>query len=93
MNEKILLEARRLIAGFLKDRRKGLKLTQIQLAEKSGMGLMTIKRAEDGKFFLNTKQLLMLCETLDCYFFISPKDKKTSLNKLMKERWGKISKN
>ena len=38
MNEKVLLEARALISGFLQNRRKELGMTQEQLAELSGNG-------------------------------------------------------
>jgi transcriptional regulator with XRE-family HTH domain len=70
MNERVLLEARGLISGFLQNRRKELGITQEQLAELSGMGIATIKRFESGKFWLNLKQYLILCHHLKCYPFI-----------------------
>ena len=56
MNEQILLEARNLISGFLKNRRNELSMSQDKLAELSGMGIATIRRFESGKFWLNLKQ-------------------------------------
>lgn len=64
MNEKVLLEARALISGFLKSRREELGMTQQELADNSGMGIATIKRFESGKFWLNMKQYILLRNAL-----------------------------
>ena len=40
------------IAQFLKDKRKNLGLTQIDLAEKAGVGLRFIRDVEQGKVSL-----------------------------------------
>ena len=37
------------IASFIKERRKKLKLTQVELAKKSGVGLRFIRELEQGK--------------------------------------------
>lgn len=37
------------IASFVKDRRKTFNLTQIDLAEKSGVGLRFVRELEQGK--------------------------------------------
>jgi y4mF family transcriptional regulator len=37
------------LSGFLKDRRKKLRLTQHQLAEKAGVGLRFVRDLEQGK--------------------------------------------
>lgn len=87
MNENVLLEARGLISGFLKNRREELGMSQAALAELSGMGVATIKRFESGKFWLNLKQLLILCHHLDCFFFIEEKEADTDSAKAMRERW------
>ena len=63
-NENVLNEARNLIAGFLKNRRIELGITQAQLAEMTGMGIATIKRFESGKFWLNMKQYVLLRNAL-----------------------------
>jgi transcriptional regulator with XRE-family HTH domain len=93
MNEKILLEARQLIAGFIKNRRNELKITQQELADKCGVGVNTIRRLEDGRFWVNLKQLLVICNALDLYFFLEEKESKKELATIMRERWGKINKN
>lgn len=87
MNEKVLLEARAMISGFLVNRRKELGITQDQLAELSGMGVATIKRFESGKFWLNLKQYLILCHHLKCYPFLAEMEGKDGFAKLMRERW------
>lgn len=87
MNDKLLLEARYLISGFLKSRREELGMTQQELAEKSGMGIATIKRFESGKFWLNLKQYLIMCHHLKCYPFIEAVESTSEIAKLMRERW------
>lgn len=69
MNKKVL-DRRNLIAGFLKDRRLELGITQEELAEKTGMARATINRMEQGLFWLGMKQYLLICEALE----ISPKE-------------------
>jgi transcriptional regulator with XRE-family HTH domain len=65
MNEQELNEARKLIAGYLKQRREELKLTQQELADKVGMSRETISRMEASKFWLGLKQLTLICEALN----------------------------
>jgi transcriptional regulator with XRE-family HTH domain len=87
MNEKVLLEARALISGFLKSRREELSMTQEDLAFISGMGIATIRRFESGRFWLNLKQYLILCRSLRCYPFLVEMEGKDEFAKLMRERW------
>ena len=93
MNEKVLNEARLLIASFIRDRRNELNITQIDLAEKCGVSVNTIRNMEAGKFWPGLKQLLIICNALDLFFFLEAKEGETNLAKQMRERWGKISKN
>ncbi len=37
------------LAGFVKDKRKSVKLTQPELAEKAGVGLRFVRELEQGK--------------------------------------------
>lgn len=74
MNEKVLLEARNMISGFLRKRREELGMTQEELAEVSCMGIATIKRFESGRFWINMKQYLILCHHLKCYPFLAEKE-------------------
>lgn len=85
MQEKILLEARSLISGFLKNRREELGMSQQALADLSGMGIATIKRFESGKFWLNLKQYLMLCHFLKCYPFLMETESDHPLAKDMRD--------
>lgn len=64
MNEKTLNEARLKIAGFLKNRRIELGLTQKEVAQRTGMARETINRMEQGFFWLGMKQFLLICEAL-----------------------------
>lgn len=66
MNPKELLQTRSAISGFLKIRREKLGITQQELADNSGMGIATIKRFESGKFWINLKQYIILCDCLKC---------------------------
>lgn len=91
MNEKVLLEARLLISGFLKNRRIELEMTQDTLAELSGMGVATIRRFESGKFWLNLKQYLILCHHLKCYPFLAESDSEHPLAKDMREAMKKVN--
>ena len=91
MNDKVLLEARNLISGFLKNRREQLGITQAELAELSGMGIATIKRFESGQFWLNLKQYLILCHYLKCYPFLSEMEGKDEFATMMRNRWKRPS--
>ena len=44
-----MAETSMLLSGFLKEKRKKLKLTQQQLAEKAGVGLRFVRDLEQGK--------------------------------------------
>ncbi len=55
-NQSVLNEARKIIAGFLKNRRIELKLSQQDLADRVGMARETINRMEAGRFWLGMKQ-------------------------------------
>lgn len=65
MNEKKLNEARSRIAGLFREKRLALNITQSQLAEETGMGIATIQRFESGRFWLNSKQLVILARRLE----------------------------
>jgi y4mF family transcriptional regulator len=42
-------KSKNIVASFVKEKRKKLRLTQAQLAEKSGVGLRFIREIEQGK--------------------------------------------
>ncbi len=91
MNKKVLMEARELISGFLKNRREELGLSQAKLAEVSGLGIATIKRLEGNKFPPNIETVMVLCHHLRCYFFVSEMESNEEFSKLMRERWTRIA--
>lgn len=87
MNEIILNEARKLISQRFSERRKELGFTQEYIAEITGLGIATIKRFESANFWIGTKQLLILCQAYQLFFFVEEKDSKSTVAKLMRERW------
>jgi transcriptional regulator with XRE-family HTH domain len=50
--------------------RKKQGLSQVELAEKAGLGVATIKRLETGKFFPDGNSLLKLAEALNCVLIL-----------------------
>ncbi len=54
------------IAQFVKDKRKSLKLTQIDLAEKSGVGLRFIRDLEQGKHTLRLDKVNQVLDMFGC---------------------------
>jgi len=87
MNEKTLLEARKIIAGFLKSRREELKISQAALAEKTGLGIQTIKRMEDAKFWPGFKQYLIVCESLHLFPTISEMEADDEIAAALRFSW------
>lgn len=71
MNKEQLLEARKLIAGFLKNRREELGISAATLAEACQVNKTTIYRIEDGKFTPNTELLFCMLFYLKSNFTIS----------------------
>lgn len=60
----ITTQARTELAGLLYSRRKQLKMTQGELAEKTGLHILTIQRIEKAKFWLKLDTLISLCDAL-----------------------------
>lgn len=87
MNEKTLNEARAIISGFLKNRRNELGITQQELAEKTGLGSATIKRAENGEFWLGLKQYLIICEALHLFPLLATMEEDSDIAKALRSNW------
>lgn len=87
MNEKVLNEARQIIAGFLKDRRIELGLSQQDLADRTGMARATINRMEQGMFWLGMKQYLLICEALHLFPAIAEMESDTDIAKALRQNW------
>lgn len=87
MNEKVLHEARQLIAGFLKSRRVELGLSQEALADRTGMARATINRMEQGLFWLGMKQYLLICEALHLFPAIATFEEDSDIAEMMRSNW------
>ncbi|MFN8349082.1 MAG: helix-turn-helix transcriptional regulator [Spirosomataceae bacterium] len=55
-----------LIAQFVKEKRKNLKLTQVDLAEKSGVGLRFVRELEQGKATLRLDKVNQILDLFGC---------------------------
>lgn len=60
MDDKQLNDTRLKIASKIKTTREAAGISQADLAEKTGLGIATIKRFESGRFWLNMKQYIIL---------------------------------
>jgi DNA-binding XRE family transcriptional regulator len=87
MNEKVLSEARDMIAGFLSNRRKELGLSQQQLADLCQFHRNTIVNLEAGKFWPNLKQFLTITHHLKCFFFLKEYEAQSEYSAEMKKHW------
>jgi len=67
MTEQTLNESRTLIAGFLKQRRLELGLTQEEIAIRTGLARKTINAMENGRFWIGMKQYILICEALHLF--------------------------
>jgi transcriptional regulator with XRE-family HTH domain len=65
LNQKSPTEMSEVVAKNLKIKRKKMKFSQLQLAEKSGVSLASIKRFEN-KFEIAFTSLIKLAIVLDC---------------------------
>lgn len=65
MNEEELLEVRQIMASYFRQRREELNISHNALAEKTGLGIATIKRFENGMFWPGMKQYILICEALN----------------------------
>ena len=54
------------MANRLPELRKAQKLTQVALAEKSGVARSVIARFEAGITGISTRNLMKICKTLEC---------------------------
>jgi transcriptional regulator with XRE-family HTH domain len=89
MNEKVLDEARKMIAGFLKARREELGISQADLADITQLGIATIKRMEDAKFWPGLKQYLIVCEALHLFPFVGTYEGDNEFSRMMRDAWTK----
>lgn len=89
MNKELLLEDRKLIAGFLKNRREEMGISVQELADLCGVNKTTIYRIEQSKFMPHGDLLLILTHHLNCYFYLAEKEGNSHDAVWMRERWGR----
>lgn len=87
MNEKVLEEARQLMAGFLKNRRIELKLSQQEVAARAGVARKTINAMEAGLFWLGMKQYLQICEALHIFPAVSEMEADDEIANELRKNW------
>jgi transcriptional regulator with XRE-family HTH domain len=87
MNDETLEEARKIIAGFLRQRRLELGYSQAYVADQTGLGKRTIVRAEQGEFWLGMKQYLLICETLHLFPAIAEMESDTDIATALRQNW------
>lgn len=87
MNEKVLNEARKIIAGFLKQRREELGYSQEYVADITGLGRRTIIRAEQAEFWLGMKQYLLICEALHLFPAVVEMESNTPIAESLRKTW------
>lgn len=85
--EKTLNEARKIIAGFLKNRRLELGYSQAYIADQTGLGLRTIVRSEQADFWLGMKQYILICEALHLFLAIAEMESDTDIAKALRQNW------
>lgn len=87
MNDKVLDEARTIIAGFFKNRRIELKLSQQEVADRTGMARATINRMEQGLFWPGLKQHLQICEALHLFPVVAEMESDTPIAEALRKNW------
>jgi ribosome-binding protein aMBF1 (putative translation factor) len=65
MTEEDLNKYRKKLATAITNRRLELDMSEQDLADRTGLGLSTIQRFEDGRFWLNMKQYIIIRDALD----------------------------
>jgi transcriptional regulator with XRE-family HTH domain len=88
MNEKIK-EARKMLLKHIK--KQGFN--QQEIADKTGFTQGNVSRMLNSEYSPTLDNFISLCEATNCYVFIIDKDSDDDLCELMRNRWGKVSKN
>lgn len=87
IDSRVLLEARERIATFFTERRLELGLTQADLAERTGLGLSTIKRFEAANFWPVLKQYIIICEALHLFPLVATYEGDNEFSRMMRDNW------
>lgn len=70
------LAAREKIGAYLRDLRKHRGLSQIELAERTGLRQADVSEVENGSLNYGVDKLLAYCRGVDCCFFLGSRDGK-----------------
>jgi transcriptional regulator with XRE-family HTH domain len=73
---EVLLLAREKIGAYLRDIRKHRGLSQVELAERTGLRQADISEVENGAINYGIDKLLAYSHGADCYFFLGSRDGK-----------------
>lgn len=87
MNENTLLEARSIIASFLKQRREELGMSQQQLADACGFDVGTISRMERALYWLGMKQYLIICHHLSLFPLVATLEEDSDIADTLRQNW------
>lgn len=87
MTEEELLEVRKILTSHLKQRRNELNISQVALAEKTGLGIATIKRLENGMFWPSLKQYFIICKALNIVPTATPFPASNDFIEMMHKYW------
>lgn len=82
-----------MLLDYIRDQMEAKNITQEMVAERTGFTQSNISRMLSAKYPPTLDNLLMLCEAASCFIFIIDKDSNEDTATLMRERWGKTSKN
>ncbi len=90
---------RKRVGNNIRKRRKELRLTQADLAEKAGISVVHISHIENGKVSMSLETLISICNILDCtpndvlldeYWLLAQNNKNTdpgiTPNRLLREK-------
>jgi transcriptional regulator with XRE-family HTH domain len=91
--KKKIETARKMLLEYLTEQIKEKGITQDELSKKTGFTQSNISRMLNAKYPPTLDNLLTLCEAANCYLFVIDKEADDDLCDMMRNRWGKPSKN
>lgn len=85
--EKVFKEARIMLCNYLRDQAIEKKISQEEIASKTGFTQSNVSRMLSGKYPPTLDNFMKLAVAVDCYFFIENKLSGSNLTTKMKDRW------
>ena len=89
MNDKKIIEARKLLCQYLRDQAKEKGLSTYKIAELTGFEQPNVHRMMSGHHSITLDNFIILCDVIQCYVFIVEKESDDDLAKLMRNRWNR----